>query len=134
MRRIGTTTTALATVLSVLFALSGCGVGQDVSSFVTSTYTRTANLDDGTARAFTAPGTRQSVAAAIAAATDPIDRVDQPQASYLQYRNAIVRVAANGAGSVVRVDSYGNGYRRWAGDVAPRWGSYPPDDDDYDGK
>jgi hypothetical protein len=132
VRRISTATVVLVTVLSTLSTLSGCGLGQDVSSFVTSKYTRAANLDDGTAQAFTAPGTRQSVAAAIAAATDPIDQVEQPQASYLQYRKAIVRVATNGAGSVIRVDSYGNGYRRWAGDVASRWGAYPPDD--YDGK
>lgn len=114
-------------------AVTGCGLGQDVDGFVTSKYTRAAPLDDGTARAFTAPGNRSAVAAAIAAATSPVDRIERGTASYLQYKNAIVRVAPSGAGSLIQLDTYGNGYRRWAGDVAPTWGAYPLDDDD-DGK
>lgn len=134
MRRVIAVAGVLSAALLPALLTTGCGLGQDVNGFVTSKYSRAANLDTGTARAFTAPGARQSVATAIANATNPLDRLERASATYLQYKNAMVRVAPNGGGSVIQIDAYGNGYRRWAGDVAPSWGAYPSDDDDYDGK
>lgn len=123
-----------AAALAVVLVLPACGLGQDVEEYVGKTYTRSAGLDDGTAHAYTAGDPPAAAAHRISTAQRPLDTLTGVgrSASYLQYRDRIVRVAPAAAGSVILVDSYANGYQRWANDVAPRWGAVPPDDDDDD--
>lgn len=114
-------------VLAAVVLLAGCGVFSNVEDVVGDSYQRAANLDDGTARAYSAVGLAPAaVAGAIAGRQQPLDRLSVGGREYLQYDEYLVRVQQAGAGSTVLVDDYENGYRRWASDVGAVWAPQAP--------
>lgn len=121
-----------AAVLAILLPLTGCGLFRGVDGMIEDTYARAADLDDGTARAFTSADPPSGVLSRISAAEPPLGTVTHPWAKYLQYRDWIVRIApaATGTGSLILLDDYASGYVRWGDDVASAWGAVPPGDDD----
>ena len=123
----------LVPVLLLVALLSGCGFFGDVPDSVDGLYDRDPRFDQGSALAYAAPVAPAAAVAAIAGATQPINRFSAGDRQYLQYDEHLVRVqpaAAGAAGATVLVDDYANGYRRWAADVSPVIGPVPPTDDD----
>ena len=103
-------------------------------SYLESTFTRVST--DGKTRsveyAATAPPSR--VAAQIAGAWKPAERINDPSGYFLRYRNDIVGVtAAEGGGSRIYVDDADRGYRRWYGYLGGRWGTYSGPGDTFRG-
>lgn len=106
---------AVCAILTV--ALSGCGSDDDdgsgARSYITSHYTRAANLDEANdGRAYTANNPPGAVADEITQAALPLDRRSSGPMTFLQYRDDIIAISPNGSGAKVLVDDYRNGYRR----------------------
>lgn len=106
---------AVCAILTV--ALSGCGSddddGSEARSYITSHYTRAANLDEtNDGRAYTANKPPGAVADEITQAVLPLDRRSSGPMTFLQYRDDIIAISPDGSGAKVLVDDYRNGYRR----------------------
>ena len=127
---MGSRARVVLTLLLAAAMLGGCGLFGDVEDSVDGLYDRNTVLDNGTARGYAATGAPTAVAAAIAGASQPINRLTAGDRQYLQYDDEIVRVQPGPGGSTVLVDDYANGYRRWAGDLSSVWGAQAPIDDD----
>ncbi|WP_067854867.1 DUF4247 domain-containing protein [Nocardia shimofusensis] len=114
MHRLCRSVLAVAGTFLLLFASVACGEdAQTAREFVAAKYTRATALDqvnDG--RAYTATIAPAAVVEAITKAERPLDNRTLNERVYLQYRDDILTVAAHGAGALILVDQYRNGYRR----------------------
>lgn len=106
---------AVCAILAVV--LSGCGSDDDdgvgARSYIGSHYNRATNLDEANnGMAYTANKQPNSVADEIAKAARPLDRRSTGPLTFLQYRDDIIAISQNGAGTKILVDDYRNGHRR----------------------
>ncbi|WP_280487345.1 DUF4247 domain-containing protein [Nocardia farcinica] len=112
-------------VIALLLSLTACG--DDIESardYIAAKYTRASSLDQANdGRAYTAA----LAVGAITAAARPLDNRTLGERTYLQYRDDIITVAPHGAGALILVDQYRNGYQRHHSTVSGfGWPSQPP--------
>ncbi|MCE7081039.1 DUF4247 domain-containing protein [Streptomyces sp. ST2-7A] len=112
--------TVLVAMLLVGGLLVGCGsasgTGNPVpSAWIGQTYQRMGN-------AYTATGTPESVASAIAGHTAPRARSSNGDRRFLRYRDHIVAVQPRGAGgSRIEIETYARGHQRWGTYIGGVW-------------
>jgi Domain of unknown function (DUF4247) len=114
--------TGLVTGLLAVGLLSGCGAFNDVRDVIADEYSRAADKDQGTAKAYSGDGQPSKVADDIAAKEKPLDTLSTGGREYLQYDEYLVRVEPDGSSSTILVDTYDDGYQRWNEDVGQEWG------------
>ncbi len=129
MHRLGRTAAGVIAVIALLLSLTACG--DDIESardYIAAKYTRASSLDQANdGRAYTAALAPAAAVGAITAAARPLDNRTLGERTYLQYRDDIITVAPHGAGALILVDQYRNGYQRHHSTVSDfGWPSQPP--------
>lgn len=118
-----------AVVLVVVGALAMTGVvlstRGSLREHVKERYTLVSSTEGGRSLEYKADGAPSAVAASIAGAWKPAERLADPSGHFLRYRNDIVAVtAAEGGGSRIFVDEERRGYTRWYPYIGGYWGTY----------
>lgn len=111
-----------AALLGLLFGTRG-----SVREHVAGKYQRVAAESKGRSVVYTSTQPPGTVAASIARAWKPAERINDPGGYFLRYKSAIVAVTAAGAGqagSRIYVDDQRAGYNRWYPYLGGRWGTF----------
>ncbi|WP_026212732.1 DUF4247 domain-containing protein [Longispora albida] len=110
---------AIAGLIGVLAVFGG---STSPRKYVASKYSRAASDDLDGAQAYRSPLAPSVVAAAIAGAWRPADRVTDASGHYLRYSDDVITVFPSGKGSLIRVEDADRAYRRYHSTVHGYWG------------
>lgn len=89
--------------------------------YVSAHYTRAAQYDSGTTRAYTSAMAPTAVASDISDHWEPVDRLVNSTGVFLRYANDLIVIKPRGSGSLITVDDFRHGYHHYYGIVGGFW-------------